>query len=465
MTTTQPPAYDVIVIGAGLAGNTAALSAAESGARVLLVEKGAQYGGSSVKAGGGMLFAGTDVQAAAGVDDDNELLRASIIAAGHGKNDPAPVQAYLDHQLDTFEFMRGHGIDFTLTLTGTDAISRMHAAPQGYAAKVMHDTFLALDNAEYWPSTAARRLVQDAHGRVIGVVVERDGQEITVDGAAVILTSGGFARSRELLETFAPAWADATKMGGVDNTGDGLRMAWAVGADVADMGYIEASFGASIKSYPDLSEDPNEEPRLLYPNSQGAIIVNLDGRRFVDENLNYKIISTVCVKQAEGIGFQIFDDSMMNRSQPAPTPADFKTALADGYVIAAETIEELAEKLLIDPATLRATVDAYNGFVDAGTDPDFGRSLSDYGVERGGHLDTAPYYAFACRSGLTTTYCGVRVDESLRVVDVFGDAIDGLFAAGEVVGGFHGATYLSGTGLGKAGVFGRAAGLSSVATA
>ncbi|MFB9783618.1 FAD-dependent oxidoreductase [Rhodococcus baikonurensis] len=459
----QPAMYDVIVVGAGLAGNTAALSAAESGATVLLLEKGAQYGGSSVKAGGGMLFAGTDIQAAAGVEDDNEQLRASILAAGRGKNDPAPVQAYLDHQLDTFEFMRGHGVDFTLTITGTDAVSRMHAAPQGYAAKVMHARFVALDHTDYWPSSVTRRLVQDAEGRITGVVLDRDGQEVVVHASAVILTSGGFARSRELLETFAPQWADATKMGGVDNTGDGLRMAWAVGADVADMGYVEASFGASIKNYPDLSEDPHNEPRLLYPNSQGAIIVNLDGKRFVDENLNYKIISSICVRQPEGIGFQVFDDSMMNRSQVAPTPADFKSALADGYVIAADTVEELAEKLQIDPATLRATIDAYNGFVDDGVDPEFGRSLSDYGVARGGHLDTAPYYAFPCRSGLTTTYCGVRVDEQLNVVDVFGEPIPGLFAAGEVVGGFHGATYLSGTGLGKAGVFGRAAGLSSVA--
>jgi len=465
MTTKQAPVYDVVVVGAGLAGNTAALSAAERGASVLLLEKGEQYGGSSVKAGGGMLFAGTDIQAAAGIDDDNEKLRASILSAGHQKNDPAPVQAYLDHQLETYEFMRGRGIEFTLALTGTDAISRMHAAPQGDATTVMHDKFVALDNADYWPSSAARRLVQDADRRVCGIVVDRDGGEIVVNASAVVLTTGGFVRSRELLQTFAPQWADATKMGGAHNTGDGMRMAWAAGADLADMGYVEASFGASIKNYPDLSEDPGEEPRLLYPNSQGAIIVNLDGKRFVDENLNYKIISSLCVKQPEGIGFQIFDDTMMNRSLPAPTPADFKTALADGYVIAADTVEDLAVKLQIDPASLRAAVDTYNGYADAGADPDFGRSLSDYGVERGGHLDTAPYYAFACRSGLTTTYCGVRVDERLRVVDVFGEPIPGLFAAGEVVGGFHGATYLSGTGLGKAGVLGRAAGLSSVVNA
>jgi fumarate reductase flavoprotein subunit len=253
------------------------------------------------------------------------------------------------------------------------------------------------------------------------------------------------------------------KMSGVDNTGDGLRMAWALGAAVADMGYIEASFGASIRNYPDLTDDPADEPRLLYPNSQGAIIVNLDGKRFVDESINYKIISGICAKQPKSIGFQLFDEKVMGRSHPTPSPADWKQGYEQGLVVKADTIAELAQKLLIDPATLQATVDAYNGYADNGSDPDFGRTIHDYGSPGGGRIDTAPFYAFPCRNGLTTTYCGLKVDSRLQVLDVFDQPIENLFAAGEVVGGFHGAAYLSGTGLGKAGVFGRAAGLECVA--
>jgi fumarate reductase flavoprotein subunit len=457
--------FDVIVVGGGLAGHSAALTAAESGASVCLLEKGEDFGGSSVKAGGGMLFAGTDLQAEAGVEDDNEKLRQSILKAGQGKSDSETVEVYLRHQLDTYEWTRDLGVEWTLVLTGTSDVSRMHAAPQGYLTRFLHDKFVARDNTEYRANAAATRLVRDDSGRVSGVVALIDGDEVTIAAdESVILASGGFANSRELLEIFAPKWADAVKMGGIQNTGDGLRMAWALGAQVADMAYIEASFGASLKHYPELSQDPAEEPRLLYPNSQGAAIVNLDGTRFVNEALNYKIISSTCAKQPKGIGFQIFDDGMMARSNPAPTPADFKSALADGYVIQADTLAELAEKLEIDPATFEATIDAYNGYVDAGSDPDFGRTIQNYGTVGGGRIDSAPFYAFACTSGLTTTYCGLKVNGRLQVIDVFGQPIEGLYAAGEVVGGFHGATYLSGTGLGKAGVFGRAAGKESVAT-
>jgi fumarate reductase flavoprotein subunit len=458
-----PDQTDVIVVGAGLAGIAATLTAAESGATVLLLEKGSAIGGSSVKAGGGMLFAGTVLQAEAGVVDDAEQLREAILKYGRYKNDPATVDAYIRHQRDTFNWIRGHGAEFTLNITGTGEVSRMHSMPRGYLARYLYEQVLELPNVVCRTRAAVHRLLTDDQHRVSGVTATIGGAEVTVAAArSVVLASGGFARSPELLQTFAPAWVDAVKMSGAENTGDGLRMAWQLGADVADMGYIEASFGASIKNYPDLTDDPDDEPILLYPNSQGAIIVNLDGHRFVNEALNYKVISGICAGQPKSIGFQVFDEKVMDRSQPAPSPADWRSGYETGFVIKAGTIAELAEKLLIDPGALQKTVDTYNQYADIGTDPDFGRTIHDYGTPRGGRIDTTPFYAFPSRNGLTTTYCGLRVDDRMRVLDVFGSPIAGLYAAGEVVGGFHGAGYLSGTGLGKAGVFGRAAGLECV---
>jgi fumarate reductase flavoprotein subunit len=455
--------FDVIVVGAGLAGIVAALTAAESGAEVLILEKGADIGGSSVKAGGGLLFAGTDLQAEAGVIDDGEQLREAILKYGQYRNDPATVDAYIRHQLDTFNWMRGHGAEFTLNITGTSEVSRMHSTPRGYLARYLHRQAVALPNVVCRTSAAARRLVTDHHQRVSGVAGGVEGAEVTFAARSVVIASGGFARSPQLLQTFAPAWVETLKMSGTENTGDGLRMAWQLGADVADMGYVEASFGASINHYPDLADDPDDEPILLYPNSQGAIIVNLNGVRFVNEALNYKIISGICAAQPKSIGFQVFDEKVMLRSRPTPSPADWKRGYETGVVVKADSVSGLAEKLLIDTAALQKTIDIYNQYADSGTDADFGRPIHAYGTSGGGRIDLPPFYAFPCRNGLTTTYCGLRVDGRMRVIGVSGSPIPGLFAAGEVVGGFHGAGYLSGTGLGKAGVLGRAAGLECVA--
>lgn len=449
--------YDVVVVGAGLAGNAAALTAAEAGASVLLLEKGDRHGGTSVKAGGGLVFAGTDLQAAAGVTDDVDGLRAALVQAGRGLNDPDTVEAYLDHQLEVFEWLRARGVvfDYRADLQPPH-LNRLHGTAPGQATEALHEHVLADPRIEYRPRTAAVRLERDGHVTHVHLRTGNDDVPM-VSGRAVVLASGGFTRSDELLRVFAPQWLTATRMGGAHNTGDGLRMAWALGADMADMAHVEPSFGASVPGFPDLSGPDGTEPTLLYANAQGAMIVNTEARRFVDESRNYKQISVECARQPDGLAFQIFDRAVMDRSSPAPSPADFRAALADGRVLQASTVGDLAALLGLDVRTLVVEVDRYNAYADQGVDPDFGRPLTGPGAR----IDTAPFYAYPCRNGLTTTYCGVRVDRQLRVLDVYGDPITGLHAAGEVVGGFHGGGYYSGTALGKAAVFGRAAGLSA----
>jgi fumarate reductase flavoprotein subunit len=197
-------------------------------------------------------------------------------------------------------------------------------------------------------------------------------------------------------------------------------------------------------------------PRLLFPHSAGAIIVNSGGRRFVNEALGYKVIAGVCARQQDGIAFQVFDKTIMDSSRPVPSPRDFAGALADGLLFEAPTLSALARLLRVEPAVLEDTVAAYNGYVRAGADPAQGRPLG-----KAGPIDVPPFYGYPCRAGLTTTYCGVRVSRRLQVMNVFDEPIPGLYAAGEVVGGFHGAGYLTGTGLGKAAVFGRVAGIAA----
>jgi fumarate reductase flavoprotein subunit len=451
-----PSAVDVVVIGAGLAGSAAALAAAQRGATVCLLEKQDTAGGSSVRAGGGLLFAGTRLQRAHGVEDSPESLREAIVAAGRDRNDPVAVDAYVDNQIATYDWLSGLGQVFSLAPPNADiTIPRLHAAPPGALARLLLERFTATGRGRIWTGIAAQRLIAP-DGRVTGVSAGRAGREMVITArGGVILTTGGFTQSPRLLRTFAPGWADAAAMGGDGNTGDGLVMAMACGAQLSDMGYVEGTFGAAVSDFPGLPGKPGAAPRLLFPHSAGGIIVNSAGQRFVNEALGYKTIAGVCAGQRDGIAFQVFDQPIMSKSRPVPSPRDFAGALADGLVFQAPSLSALAALLRIEPTALADTVAAYNGYVRGGADLELGRPL-----DSAGHISTAPFYGYPCRAGLTTTYCGVRVNRRMQVLNVFDEPIPGLYAAGEVVGGFHGAGYLTGTGLGKAAIFGRVAGIA-----
>lgn len=448
-----PARADVVVVGAGLAGAAAALSAAQRGARVCLLEKADVPGGSSVKAGGGLLFAGTSLQRENGVEDSAPSLREAIMAAGRGCNDPVAVDVYVGHQLAAYRWLRGLGQESSLAPPNGDVtIPRLHATPRGALARLLLERFQAAAPGRLWTGVAARRLLT-RDGQVTGVLAGRPGREAEIAvRRGVVLATGGFTQNPELLRTFAPRWADAITLGGAGNTGDGLLMAMACGAQLADMGYVEGTFGASATDFPGL---PGRAvtPRLLFAHHAGAIIVNTAGRRFVDEGRGYKAIAGVCARQPDGLAFQVFDQAVMDQSRKVPSPRDFAGALADGLLFRARSLSGLAGLLRIAPAGLEDTVCAYNRGVRDGADPDYGRPLHGCGP-----IAAPPFYGYPCRAGLTTTYCGVRVSHRLQVLNAFGEPIGGLYAAGEVVGGFHGAGYLTGTGLGKAAVFGMVAG-------
>jgi len=453
---TMADEYDVIVAGAGLAGHVAALTAAEAGATVCLLEKCDEYGGSSVRAGGGLVFVGTDRQREAGIDDSDDALRKDLTTAGGGVARAELIDAYVDNQLDTYEWMVARGVPFSLEQpTVPGGLARIHLTGRGVATRVLHDQVEADDRITYRDRAAIRRLNRGDGGRVDTVEVRLDGADHTVRARrSVILTTGGFARGRALLRDFAPLWLDAVPMGGAHNTGDGIVLAQALGAGLADMPYVSASFGASLLS----GSDAVDEPILLYPNYRGAVIVNADGRRFANEEKNYKLLSRDTLEQPGGLAFTIFDEPIFQQSDDRAIPMDYKAAHASGLVRRATSIAELAEMLSIDADALQQTIDRYNRSVADGVDRDFGRPIKYRDNPGGGLIATAPFYGYPTRPGLTSTYAGVTVDASMQVRDVFGDAIPGLFAAGETVGGFHGAGYYSGTALGKAAVFGRIAG-------
>jgi fumarate reductase flavoprotein subunit len=235
-------------------------------------------------------------------------------------------------------------------------------------------------------------------------------------------------------------------------------MAWSLGADLVDMAWINGTFGMSINRYPERDPGPADQPVLRLAMYRGAIAVNRDGERFVDESLSYKVIGERCLEQPQGIAFQVFDDKIMSQSVPAPNSNDYRGALELGLIRQADSIAGLAECIGLDGTALERTVRRYNEDAASGLDGVFGRRSLGNGWGTLTAIDTPPYYVYPCTTAVLGTYCGLRVDRDMRVLDVYGEPIDGLYAAGEIVGGFHGAGYMSGTALGKAAIFGLVAG-------
>lgn len=439
---------DVLVVGAGLAGFCASLEALAAGRSVTLLEKQPEVGGSTVLSGGAMAFAGTENQAAAGIEDSDERLRDDLLRIGERRNDPALVEAYVEAQLDTWRWLRGHGVRFTsVQLGGGQSVPRSNRVDTRQMIGALAESARGNNRFTLRTSTPAERLIRESD-RIAGA--RADGEEIRARHG-VVLTSGGFSRDETLLALFAPAQRDALRIGGRGNTGDGLRMACAMGAGLADIGYIRGTFGTHPEAGP-------EQLSIIHAIYKGAIAVNRHGMRFIDESLSYKIIGDACLQQPEGLAFQIFDQPIMDLSVPGVATSDMQAGLADGRVLQAGTLEALARLAGIDPDGLRATVVRYNADVAGGRDMLFGRDglSSHYGALR--RIETAPFYAFPSTSSVLATYGGLAVDARMRVRDVFGAPIPGLFAAGEVTGGLHGAAYMTGSSLGKSSIFGRIAG-------
>jgi fumarate reductase flavoprotein subunit len=194
---------------------------------------------------------------------------------------------------------------------------------------------------------------------------------------------------------------------------------------------------------------------------KGAIVVNNRGERFVDESISYKTIGDACLKQPDGVGFQVFDDRIMQKSSPLPTSNDFRRAEREGLLRKSETLQGLAAELKLDPETFVATVKLYNDGVAAGVDAEFGRTGLGSGYGERPKIEVAPFYGFPCMTSVLATYCGLAVDRSMQLLNPFGEPIPGVFAAGEVVGGLHGENYMSGSSLSKSAIFGIVAGESA----
>ena len=453
---------DVVVIGGGLAGYCAALEAAAANADVLLLEKQPQVGGSSVLSGGFFAFAGTDMQKAAGIADSNERLFDDLRKAGGGENDEKLLNVYVEQQLATYEWLKSIGVTFrTVELSSAQSVPRTH--PLDPQALIDRLRAMADKNGRITTllDAPALRLLQDEPGgRVTGLKALIAGKPETIAARrGVVLAAGGFSRNVAMLKQYVPHQAAGVSYGGAGNMGDGIRMACALGAGVRDMGFIKGTFGYHPNARTQEGRDWTKLP--VY---RGGIAVNKLGRRYVDESKSYKLLGDAVLEQPGAIAYQIFDQNIMDGASDGVPPFDFRSTQRRGLVFEAPTLAALAEKIGIDASQLATTVARYNGFVESGVDADFGRDGLSTHYGKLVKIERAPFYAYPSTSGIIATYCGLTVEADTRVLNVFGESIPGLYAAGELMGGFHGISYMPGSALGKAVIFGRIAGRRAAAT-
>lgn len=479
---------DVLVVGAGNAAMCAALSAAEAGARVVVLERATaeQRGGNSAYTGGAFRVAydGVDDIRRA-VPDLSPQEEASTDFGSYGQDaffddlarlssyraDPDLAAVLVSQSLTTVEWMQRQGVRFVpiygrqafkvdgrfrfwggLTIEvaggGLGLVNSLHEAAQRAGIQVLY-------------GCRALSLWRE-DGRVAGVTVRRDGRDLRIAAGAVVLAAGGFhANAQWRAGYLGRDWDLAKVRGSRCNTGDGIAMALEAGAMPYGhwSGCHAVAYDANAPEFGDLNLLGQQKNSFQF-----GVLVNAKGQRFFDEgadfrNYIYSKLGHAILAQPGAAAWQVFD---------AKTTA----LLSDEYRIrqvtrvTADTLEELVAKMEgVDPAGFLDTIAAFNAAV--AIDTPFDPTIRDGRAARGltppksnwaNRLDTAPFTAFAVTCGVTFTYGGVRTDVDGRVMTAEGAPIAGLYAAGEMVGGLYYDVYPGGAGLMSGSVFGRRAG-------
>jgi len=482
------PEFDVIVVGAGNAALAAAVSAQEQGARrVVVLEKAPRElrGGNTHYSGGLFRFAFDRAEDLRPLVPDAEthipgfmtgvqpypraMFEADLMRVTEGRTDPELAEILIGRSYDTIGWVAAQGIvmEPAVSLSGIKVGNTIKWSPgavvrarqEGVGLSRMWFDAAERRGIEIRYETTATRLVQDARGRVAGVVA-RDPQGVAeLSATSVVLGCGGFeANTAWRARYLGRPWDHAKVRGTRYNTGDGLRMAIDVGALPYGQwtGCHSTPIDAGAPPYGDrkLTDKTN---RLSYP---FGVLVNTRGRRFFDEGEDFQLytyakLGGIILGQPGGVAWQIFDDKVTSLLE-----GRYRT----GKPATAGSLKDLVQALPVDRAACLRTLEDYNAAAESGVfDPTLRDGLAASRLELpksnwAQRLDTPPFVAYPVTGGITFTFGGVKVNERAQVLDTGWRPVPGLYACGEMVGGLFHVNYPGGTGLMSGAVFGRLAG-------
>ena len=446
---------DVVVIGGGGAGFAAAVSAKEAGADVILIEKLASVGGNTLISGGEYAAPANELQEKEGIEDSKEQFAKDVEEAG---GDPELIKVLADHATEDAYWLRDEiGVEWldSLMFFGGHSVKRS-LIPAAHTGNELIKNYLNKSEElgiEVQTEADVKEILAE-DGKIAGVRVETADGEMIVKAKSVVIASGGFGANDEMTYEFDNEIDEhvlSTNSPGA--TGDGILMAEELGADTVDMDKIQL--------YPICDV---ETGKLLYCGDTrlvgGALLVNKEGNRFVEELGTRREISMAIKDQTDYVGYLLWDEtSNETTGTMASNPQEAESLFERGLMVKADTLEELAEHFDIDKDALLETVATFNENSAKEEDPEFNLRMLGWQVK------DAPFYMMKAAPAVHHTMGGLKINTEAQVLNKDGEWIDGLYAAGEVTGGIHGSNRLGSVAMADITVFGRIAGENAAANA
>lgn len=444
--------YDVVVVGAGGAGLSAAITAKQGGANVAIIEKNGFVGGNTMVSGGGLNVAGSDLQQSKDIEDSVEKFTEDTLKGGDEKNNADLVAVMTSNSLGAYEWLKNDiGVKFI-----QDRVQQFggHSVPRAAIPEGNHGfglttpllkKALELGVEVFYDSKAVSLIEKD--GAVTGVKVENNGNEIDFNASkGVVLATGGFGANVEMREKYNPDYGDKYKTTCLKSSlGEGIEMAEKVGAKLVDMEYIQV--------YPTCNPNTGIISYVANSRFDGAILVNQEGKRFINESDRRDVISQAILAQTDGIAYLVWGEEIESVGKMTEMHQVEFDQMANAKLISkTDSLKDGAAAFNIDEKTLTEEIAKFNTYVDGENDPEFNKTGSFRKIENG------PFYIQKVTPATHHTMGGVAIDNNARVLNSQDQPIPGLFAAGEVVGGIHGTNRLGGNAITDIIVFGRIAG-------